>query len=93
MHTVTARTQNAVTIPVTDFSLNVIAKTIAEYNLDGIKSDPPAAPDAPFMQLHIEIEGRTYNFYCAASNDTPCTRLSGALIGIFQSAIMHPNGR
>jgi hypothetical protein len=91
-HTVRARTHNAATVPVTDFSLDVIAKTIAEYKLDEIKSDPPAPPDAPFVQLHIEVENRAYDFYCAIGKDTPCTRLSKALIGIFQSAIMHPNG-
>jgi hypothetical protein len=90
--TVTARTHNAVTVPVTDLSLDVIAKTIAEYNLDEIKNDPPAPPDAPFAQLHIEVDNKTYNFYCAIGKDTPCTRLSKALIGIFQSAVMHPNG-
>jgi hypothetical protein len=91
-HTVTARTHNAVTVPVDSLSLDAIAKTIAEYKIDEIKNDPPAPPDAPFAQIHIEVENKTYNFYCAIGEDTPCARLSKALIGIFQSAIMHPNG-
>jgi hypothetical protein len=91
-HTVTARTHNAVTVPVTNVSLDVIAKTIAEYKLDEIKNDPPGPPDSPFAQLHIEVENKTYNFYCVIGKDTPCARLSEALIGIFQSEVMHPNG-
>jgi hypothetical protein len=62
---------------------------LARYNLSLVKSDP-IPPDAPHTGLHIEVAGKTYDWYCLVEG-SECTKLANELLSSFTSSFPHQN--